>query len=400
MNIVERYNQTIELIEKMAVKGEYSAREIGAKAADENGLQLRDMSTIFLYLQNMTLYSYIMERKLTAAYKFLIDSKKRDISHAVAISGYSDQPSFSKAFKRQFGSTPFEAFKDKDKTKIKRPLTWEVLSGNANSPNTDIEENEKMMENTVFGISENSFNKVSAVLELEAFYGLSRMFSNYAYDLSEKTGYSLEECFSYADSLHKYIGEYEPVLSREQSPEEALREIGDNEIIQTVFFARGISVDIIEELREDYNASLDDLMKCDMEMLDMFPGFELLMSMSFSYYIKAYERFAEYADITEYPEVFYDYISELMIDKPIEVALENALVEIDFNRAVDDGSIMDGFDMKREIEEIETYRSAEGLMAEYEEEYGYYGKGRDKYDELYYDPDNSGYNDYDEEEEW
>ena len=119
--------------------------------------------------QGISLNTYIMSRKLSASYRFLVSSQKRDISTAISIAGYSDQPSFTKAFKKKYGVSPAVAFQQKDFTKITAPVTWEMLSGSVDSQDLDMQENEELKDNTVFGVSESSFNKLMAILELERF---------------------------------------------------------------------------------------------------------------------------------------------------------------------------------------------------------------------------------------
>ena len=142
-----------------------------------------------------------------AAYKYLISDKNPEILRAVEIADYSDQPSFTKAFKRFFALTPKEAISLKDHTLIKKPLCWEMLSSDFASESYVKEK--KLQEKAIFGVSEDCFNKISKALDLGAFYGFSTMFSNYAFEIAEKTGHTLEEAFEYVDSLREYDGDFD-----------------------------------------------------------------------------------------------------------------------------------------------------------------------------------------------
>ena len=338
MNVIEKFDRTMAKIEDLAEDPTLTAHDIGTEIARLNGLQIRDMSSVFSYLLNTTLNSYITGRKLTAAYRSLVTNPEKDINKAVEIAGYSDQPSFSKAFKRKFNMTPGDAFAKKDMSMIDAPMTWATLSGKITSDTDDLGEEVKMEETTVFGVSESEFEEMSKALELEAFYGFPRMFSQYAFEVHEETGYPLEDCFCYVQSLREYGGDFDGDGDfDDMDPEEELRKVGDDFINQEVYFKRGISVSIIECLRMEYAATLDELMKCDMKMLNMFPGFDSLYSMSFAYYLRAYEYYAERLDIEEDDEFFYEYISLVMLGRPIELAFDEI-----YPFAMMDQDIMDG----------------------------------------------------------
>ena len=199
-DIIKKYNNLIEMIEEMTVEGDYSSQQIGKAVADKNILSQRDMATIIRFMSDITLNGYITSRKLNSACRYLVESEEKDMNTAIQLSGYSDQPTFSKAFKKLFDITPQMAISTKNKSLIKKPMTWDVLTGQEYTPpEAEIEETDSTT--TVFGIPESLFNKAESVLDLEAFYGLPRAFSTYAYELSNRDGLSLEDCFRYANSL-------------------------------------------------------------------------------------------------------------------------------------------------------------------------------------------------------
>ena len=116
MNTSEKFDHMIEEIERKVKQAELSSQQIAEEVARSNGLGLRSMSDVFNYLLSTSLNSYILGRKMMASYSFLIGGDKKNINGAVDISGYSDQPSYSKAFKKMFGLTPGEAFRRKDQS--------------------------------------------------------------------------------------------------------------------------------------------------------------------------------------------------------------------------------------------------------------------------------------------
>ncbi len=393
MHVKEKYDRIISTIENLVQDPTLTAREISLEAAKVTGVQGRDLSAIFSFLVDMTLNSYISGRKMDMAYYLLMQDGKLNIQSAVEISGYSDQPSFTKAFRRRYSMTPKEAHMKRDMALLRKPVFWDMLSENLTSPNLSSEtEGEAVEETTVFGVSEQSFGLIAEAMELESFYGLPRLFSNYAFDLAKTTGKSLEACFRFADSLREYFDE---TVGCQAVSKEELEEIADDSFFQTVFFERGISISVASELRYDYHATLDELMKCDMEMLNMFPGFEQSFSMSFSYYVRAYEYYAQHFQVEENDHWFNEYIDLVMVGTPIEEAFDEiypfAASEEDFDN--DLIGIMD-YDYRQDFNaELAYWERNAGIEAYAAEEDRWSGESID--DDLYDDPENRGYRDDD-----
>ena len=393
MHVKEKYDHIISTIENLVQDPTLSAREISLEAAKVTGVQSRDLSAIFSFLVDTTLNSYISGRKMDLAYSLLTQDKKLDIQSAVEISGYSDQPSFTKAFRRRYSMTPKEAHLKRDMTLLGKPIFWDMLSENLTSPNLLSEtEGEAVEETTVFGVSEQSFGRISEALELESFYGLPRLFSNYAFDLAKATGKSLEACFRFADSLREYCDE---TAGSQAVSKEELEKIADDSFFQTVFFERGISISVASELRYDYHATLDELMKCDMEMLNMFPGFERSFSMSFSYYVRAYEYYAQHFQVEENDHWFNEYIDLVMFGKPIEEAFVDIYPFAASEEDIKNGLVgMMDYDYRQELSEEAAYWERNASIEAYaKEENSWSGKRID--DDLYDDPENRGYRDDD-----
>ena len=382
MKANERFNQTIDTIEKLVVDPAMDARSIGEAAARKNGIAFRDLSTVFSFLIDTTLNSYVISRKLDAAYRFLIHSETKRISEAVEIAGYGDQPSFNKAFKRQYNLTPGEAFHEKDPSLCSDPITWEMLSNDLSFETNRKEEDDKVQETKIFGVSASDYDRISKINELESFYGLSRMFSEYAYELANEKGYSLEDCFKYAESLHDYGGDYdyydpEDPEWPEPVPEEDLREVGNDPLIQKLFFERGISVDTSKELLEEFGATEEELLRCDPSMLKFFPGYaaddfgyeSFLPVLRFSYFMKAYDYFVEQLDPRKYEQAFEYYIGCVADGIPMQSALEATWNEgfVNEKEDIDDPSFW--FDPRELIidrEQDEKYEYLEAFAREQE----------------------------------
>lgn len=392
MHVKEKYDQIISTIERLVQDPTLSSHEIGMVAAKLAGMQLRDLSAVFSFLMDMTLNGYITGRKMDMAYFYLTQpGKKLDIQAAVDITGYSDQAAFTKAFRRRYSMTPKEAHIKQDLMRMGKPLFWDALSKSLTLPNpSNPIEREFVEETKIFGVPESSFSIIAKAMELESFYGLPRAFSSYAFELSKKVNASMEECFKYADSLYEFMGEIGDTQG--VTPEE-LKEIGDDIYYQSVFFTRGISVSTACELRCEYQATLDELMKCDMTMLNMFPGFEQAFSMSFSYYVRAYEYYAEHFEVQVDDDCFNDYIDLVMVGTPIEEAFDEIYPyaaledEITHNLA----GLME-YDVEQDLAEEEEYWKRNSSIEEYDSENEkWIGKRID--DDLYDDPDNRGYYD-------
>lgn len=54
MNVREKYNNTINRIEELSLKGDKDLQTIAQIVAQENALSIRDMITLFNYFMEMT----------------------------------------------------------------------------------------------------------------------------------------------------------------------------------------------------------------------------------------------------------------------------------------------------------------------------------------------------------
>lgn len=380
----EKFNSLIAEIENQVTNQTKSAKDIYFDVSRSQGLQPRDLSTVFSFLTNNTLFEYIKNRKLMAAYDYLIAAEKPNMSKAIGIADYGDQPSFIRAFKKMFMCTPKEAVSRKDYSKLSPSLSWDMLSSDFTSASYD-KGTIIMQEKMIFGITEANFAKLSQALDLGAFYGFSTMFSNYAYDLAEKTGRSLEDTFAYVGSLREYGGDFtdDP---EDKTPEEALREVGDNPTYQKLFFERRLDVSAVSELMFDYGATEDLLMQCNMEMINLFPGLASDEYMHFPYYIKAYEYYSERLPISVEDYYWYNrYLDELMTDTPIEYAFED-IYPFAKSAYDDEKNLFDygNYDVDVEERGQESYSVIDALDEEQQ-------SWREKQIDDSYDPDNTGF---------
>lgn len=110
MNKREVFNSWIQKIEEISKRGDdISSGELAKSIAKEVGYDVKVLNSIISFMTGETLAEYIKSRKLNAACKYLTGNKNAEISRAVEISGYDNQSSFSKRFKKEYGITPNEA---------------------------------------------------------------------------------------------------------------------------------------------------------------------------------------------------------------------------------------------------------------------------------------------------
>ena len=328
VNAKENFNKTIWKIEDLAADDSLNSQDISEKITDLNNLTLRDMATVFKYLTGGTLLEYIKLRKMMASYLFLINGETRNISGAVGKSGLSDQPSYTKAFKSIFGLTPKEAYLKKDPKLFREPLTWDALSLEDISL-FPVKEHPAELKSSRFGIEEAKLSKAAEAMNLEAFYDFSPLMSQYAFDLAEKTGKPMKETFRFVDSFREMV---EPTKEPDEDPyagaepaltqKELLHKYGDSEFYQRMFFERGIVASTIDFLMEFHNASEDDLLECNPEMLDVFCDIENAYGMSFGYFMQGWRSYMDYTGGKYDSEQFESFVELLDSWVPIEDALE------------------------------------------------------------------------------
>ena len=326
MNAKERYNKTIQEIEELASDPYMSPQEIAETVARDNALIVRDMVAVFKYLTGGTLRSYISERKMMASYRFLLQQKSRDIGHALEIAGYADQSGYTKAFSAQFGMSPGEAYKRQDHSLFTGPLTWDLISAEADPSLPGKEESPAMPETMRFGIPEAQYVKASEAMELTAFYDFTPLISQFAFDLSEKIGRPLKDTFRFVDSFRDYVEQHSEAAEDPDAPagtlitqEQLLHSYGESEFYQKMFFERGISADTISYFQMMHDATEEELLDCDPEML---AAFSETYDMSFHFFMRAWRAYMEYTDGVYDPCQFDSFLEKLDSRMPIEDALE------------------------------------------------------------------------------
>lgn len=375
INSAERFDQLAKEIEKRVANIDMKPLEIATEVASTIGVHVRSFADYFQILTSESLNAYITGRRLNAAYQFLVNSNLLNISDAVGISGYADQPAFSKAFKKKYDMTPKQAFERKDISLIEPPLSWEMLSNTTRGQERQDMIEEPTCEKMIFGVSQSTLETVSEVLDLEAFYGLPRKLSEFAFNFSQSSERELKDCFAFVASIYAWCGlisdsdlefdssdeDENPLFVQLQNrSEEMLYSALNNETIQKAYFESGLNADYAADLVEYYGASWEQLQQCDNVMLRAFPGFEdslgfylptnnkKQLQWRFARFLRCYEFYTQYypLDIDETDEDSSDErFIEFMDLVSSGMSLESAFDELEFQRTLEEGTLEDFEDL-------------------------------------------------------
>lgn len=380
MNAKERYDKLIEAIEDKASNPFMSAQEIADFIADEQIMSLRDINTIMKFLAETSAIKYITRRKIMAAYRYLISSKKPDIQEAVAIAGRGTHSSLNRDFSEIFGLTPTEAIRSKDRALLELPLTWDAISCDRMSRFDAAEEVEEMDKLSVFGISSEQYAKVMEASDLADLYGLDREKSNLAFELSEELSQPLKDTFRYVNELNEYCAGTETIETADGKlvdgdfHMETMVEEAHDASLQFLFFSCGLPLDLALEVADRICVSDEELVRFDPELIAQYA---YTTDMSFSYFFAAYDYYKTHAD-NSYDEDNLDYYVELICQGlPKEEAFAMIIPFGDFD--MDDAVPSD------EEQEEEWQHTAFDRMADEETAW------RNRRIDIEYDPDNIAY---------
>ena len=224
ITLEERMNHIFAQIEKLVndkVDTPAIVREISASC----GLHSRNMDAAFAFVTGYSLNAYAKERKLMVAYRQLIQSTSFDVESVLAYTEYDNQNSFGKRFKEIFNMTPKGAYRKKDMTLYKEPLSWNPLSSSVLQDTAPHPAEIK----THYGLSVEEYCLIEDALDKQAEYGLTDEQANLAFDLYRN--YDVEEmdiAFNYVaqiistcptqklstQELYKRIYEYPDVMDK------------------------------------------------------------------------------------------------------------------------------------------------------------------------------------------
>lgn len=387
MTAKERYDAIIQEIERLVTTQRLQASEIAYTVAREQFMSYRDLATVLGFLTGEQLISYIRSRKYQAAYRFIIEAKDRElkmsraISKALDIADLKEQSSLNKVFQKMFGLTPGEAFVQQDASRLTPPKSWSEISGG----DTIIEEIGQVFEEpeTIFGVDRAIYERISKINDLEAFYGLTRDYSMVAVKLSDELNISIEDAFSYVEGFQ---AERDAILDDEESSEEQITEVMEDnwlwenasnpDMIYCCIHC-GVSVSsaiwAVRELPELGHSPITELSPLFIRAFQ--EGYQI-----HSHFLrKACDYYENHTDDTYTDDDFYEFLDQLLMDRPIEVAFEN----MQFEKACNDDDVFVDLTPDDEITDAEL---AFEEWASQETDYR-----KNHFDENY-DPDNPVYN--------
>ena len=208
MQAKEKFNNIVYKIEELVWEAEYmKAYEISeeAFAAGECYIDDRSKNTLFLFLVGSTVIDYINERRMMAAYKHLITMKKKNFKKVIDLSGVQEHSSFVRKFRKQFGMSPTQAFDKKDESRIFPIKDWDQISQEGKSIFVKLEEDENILREKRFGISKEMYIRAQRAENLQSFYKLNDLESEFAFGLSDSHSVSLDDAFEY---VYNYVWVY------------------------------------------------------------------------------------------------------------------------------------------------------------------------------------------------
>lgn len=252
-------NKIQKLIDQIefAVNNCESNSEIIDYVARKMGYSKSDIGTIFSYISDQSMISYIRNRKLTMAYNDL-KSNRATIADIAFKYGYSDQAAFTKAFKNLFGTTP-KKLTNVDDDKLQNRLTLKmILSGDEK-----MEERQYTYSNNIDNGNAQFFNFYKQIRDLSAVYGFNDELTNICIALKEKYEFKLKDAFEFLD---EYIHSH----SMKKDAIHSLRDLSINDDYIKLYKDYSLSlhdIDIIISLIIEHNMKFDDLQLKNIDFL-------------------------------------------------------------------------------------------------------------------------------------
>ena len=342
MSFKNDFEKLIDQIEQLSTE-RISAIETASKVSNGLGINPRDLGTSFSFITRKPLVAYIKERKLMAAYQYLIDTENAKISEAVDISGFDNQSSFSKRFKKEFNMSPKQAVQKKDANLYKSWITWDYLESDENT--REEVRGCSMNEKTVFDVTLEDYQRISEILELQSLYGLSEEMSKAAFEFSKEFNRPLDKSFQYFDEFaipyksKEYIECFEDdgiFFSNEEEyiKEDVMKDLSDPEMCY-LFFDAGFSesiFDIINKARGQ-NEDVRNLSKTALRFL--------ASDINGYYGLKSANYYDEHAN-EEYTDKNLDeYIQKIEEGGDYEIAFESILTDAEMKRLLDYAGSLD-----------------------------------------------------------
>ena len=199
MNFKDSFERMVDEIEKYVDynRSEYlKASEIIGILRKQEGKSARDLNVIFEYISGKSLNRYIKDRKMMAAYKYMIKDDEYDIQSYIECSGYDNESSFSTAFSERFGISPKKAYVSKDKTRIEEPVSIGSLISES-----DVSDHADDKTGEIYGLPQNIIERYNEICEYQTQFGLENKHVELALYLNDKKGIELQDAFKTVEDL-------------------------------------------------------------------------------------------------------------------------------------------------------------------------------------------------------
>lgn len=316
MTVSESFDGLIEYIERWADDPNMKKEDLRKEVIKRSRMNWRDLDGVFKFLLGGTVRQYIHDRKMMAAYTHLME-KNSAIETAASILGYAETSGFDHEFKKKFGCTPKEAMAKKDRSKFEPPAYWNRISGIA------VKEKKSTFPRPFSpSMSPEEAQKAREVWAWKAYYDLDGVFSDYACDLAEGMGCSLEKAFYYVNDLRDIgigiVGWEEdeddtPIISKTQ-----LTEFGNDPFFRHMFFERGVLPSTAVRYDKGYfnipSVPRDIVVKASPEAVKAYHPFcEHYFYLPFELFAQGWDFFHDHADeryTDEDLEAFYDILRQ------------------------------------------------------------------------------------------
>lgn len=388
----EMFNKICDLVEHKAKYTQKTYSEIVQEIAKDMGVSERDLKGYFRYESGTPLIDYVKERKMMVVYEDILDSEEYDADIAVELSGYADQPTFNKRFKKTFGVTPLEAFQNKDRSLLKIKITWKNAQQTQNvSNNSDM----------IFGLTRAKYSEIKELVLLEEQLNFEESQSETAYDLYKFCDMSLKEAFEFVDAFYRAEEEWEMIsramdsvfglsnsydsekedvskISQKEVLDQRIKKSAEDPEFRYVYFHGDINsviaiYPIIDELHE---AGEEDVAQVDIDVINICAHEDI----DAKHCLNAVAYFRANATEKHGEEAFCEYIEYILRDVPIETAFKN-IYQLD---GWDDYSDCTAFDMeqefecdKQEMEILDTFTDFSARTDDREEtRYDYFHEGQ------------------------
>ena len=363
----EKYDNIINTIERIIQENPYmDHHSIMEHLFKELGYTERDLPIIMRFFTGLAPAEYIKKRKMNYSYKELKKMEKFDMDKVIEYTQCGDHPSYIKAFRKEFETSPKKAFND-TKNLYQEPLTFEQL----HEQTIETKEEMKVVEEKIFGVDKEKFEDLISANGYKELYGFNLSQANRAYELSQKYRVPVKDTFAFIDDYCMYI-QREYAVGKNMLNEEIFTKEIDKAFV--ISYEYDISVSEVMQLRDEFAGMNFELFDQKGDLLDLYMNGHLPLRE----FMKNYQFYCAHKDQFEKGEVEDFLLSAETYD--CETAMD---IIISFRTIATEPYIED----PRNEEDVRFKDYWED--AEHQDFYG-----NEYHDDLYnkeYDPDNPEY---------